>query len=238
MDDRTLRPGSRQRNTVKESALRRTRVLALGLGLALVVVLVDYARYADARGETIRQLRDDASRTWLRDGLMGRSLFGPEAPVLPGRSGDSIRIEPNEEGLLLWVVDPGRCVSCFDELAPGRELGLRSGARTVVVLSGTTAGRVADAAARGGTVALDPAGDMLAWLTDGRMAGVAMYVDPDGVVLAAEGFNDRYACDWSFTGSLGALLGQLDAGRARRNPESVDPSLVSSSYRPSEREDP
>lgn len=212
-------------------------MLALGLGLALLVVLVDYVRYADARGETIRQLRDDASRTWLRDGLMGRSLFGPEALTLPGRSGDSIRIEPNGEGLLLWVVDPGRCASCFDELAPARELGLRSGVRTVVVLSGPTAGKVADAAARGGRVALDPTGDMLAWLTDGRMAGVAMYVDSEGVVLAAEGFNDRFACDWSFTGSLGALLGHLDAGRARRDPGSIDPSLVSSSNRPSERED-
>lgn len=196
---------------------RRLGWLSAALGLALIVVLVDYVRYADARGETIRRLGSDAARTSLRDDLVGRRLFGPGAPVLPGADRDSVRVAPNDRGLLLWVVDPARCVDCLGELAATRELGRRGGVRTAVVLSGATARRAAGTAARGGTVVLDSSGTVLRSLTDGRLAGAAIYADPDGVVLAAEGFDDRTNCDWSFTASLGALLGYMDATRARRN---------------------
>lgn len=216
--------------------VRRLKWLAAGLGLALVVVVVDYVKYADAKGETIRGLRSDAARTWLRDDLVGRHLFVADGPVFAGPGGDSVRVVPDGTGLLLWVVDPGRCVACFRELAATRQLAGRGDLRTVVVLSGPSAGKAASRAAAAGEVALDPSGRLLASLTDGRLAGAALYVDPGGVVLAAEGFDDRTTCDWSFTADVGALLGHTESKRVRRNRREIVPSLARNSS--SRREDP
>lgn len=216
---------------------RRWTWLVPALSIALVVVIADYVKYADARSETIRRLRVDASRTWLRDGLVGRRLFESNSPSLPGLDGEPVPIAPGAEGLLLWVVDPARCVNCLAELTVVRDLNeRRADLESVVVLSGPAARKAAEGAAGAGRVALDREGRLLDALTDGRLAGVALYVDAGGFVLATEGFNDRTACAWSFTTALGALLGHFDADLTRRDRDPIVLSLAK--IRASRQEDP
>lgn len=195
---------------------RRLRWLILGLGLALAVVIEDYFEYAEVHGAQIQSLQTVASRTWVRDKLLGRPAFDGDAPYLPGLHHDSVRVAPTKEGLLMWIVDPSRCVDCLAELPLMRELVHRSGIKGVIVLSGKTNEDVVSAVRRAGTVALDTTSRLLERYGGGVLSGVIMFVDPKGVILAAEGYSTLSSCDWRFVASIGALLGHVNSTRVRR----------------------
>lgn len=202
---------------------KRLRWLLLGLGLALVVVLKDYVQYARAHGDRIQVLQTVAARTLVRDKLVGRPVLGGNAPVLPGLYKESVRLIPNQNGLVVWIVDPSRCVDCFAELPLLRDLVHRSGIKAVIVLSGRTSEEIASAARRAGTVAIDTSSSLLERYGNGTLSGIMMYADSSGIVLAAEGYLARSPCDWRFVASVGALLGHIRSAHVRRG---TAPSLA------------
>lgn len=201
------------------SGSRARRILGwIGWIGAAALALALYAHHA-ALGRARDRLATTeplAERAQIRDRLVGVALGEAQVEAVGGEGTHALATPDGRR--LVWLVHPGECAACLDDLSEWR--GLQNArTQTLTVLVGVSRERAARVNAEvplPGRVGVDPEGRLAESLgVSDAIPSVFLVVDSTGTVLMSEARHAATSCDWSFPGQVAALMEGGDPRRVR-----------------------
>lgn len=190
----------------------------IGAGTLGVALYAHHAALGRAH-DRLARLEPLAQRAETRDALVGTDIG--DGRVVGIDEGERLPLAPASGRRLVWLVQPGECASCLDDLSGWRDL--REGpVGTLTVLVGVdrrAAARMREKVDLPGPVGVDPSGRLAESLgVSDEIASVFLVVDSAGAVLMSEARHVASSCDWSFPSQVAAVLNGGDPRRVRGGP--------------------
>jgi hypothetical protein len=192
-------------------------VLSIAAITLLLVALGTYHREATRLGHRAEDLRQRAHQAEVRARLLGSTL--PNIALPGARGGVSPLFPSSADYHLLWIVDPGDCVACFQRLGAWKDLRRHDDLSRTILLREVGRSQARSLAADlnlSSGLRWDPEGEATLRLVGELPASSAvMLLDGELTVLGVELFTSRQSCSTDVIETFGSIIG---AARGTRPP--------------------